>query len=518
MEEQQKITKKSPLSLVLNGGKDEIDSATVPVKWIFEQEFFKSHRPTHLLFVEQTAKELNSHDSANNGRRYIVAVDNIIEFVEMFSSGKHRLTVFAFRKMDEAEATEKYLKRYLALEGKHYARPIYDQKTNEGRHLDSYCSASTSVEFIIPKELFAQKPKSFAGKAFWKYLNWPLRNEPIDQCKTRLKVMIGVPKLLVYLPWQIVKLAFFTLYTVYMMVAPTVVWFFGYCPQKPSLIWGTVKAVWKNVNATTMNVLQNVNWGDQKYRYWYWTHDSYEKRGVERLFSPFEIALSVVCLVGLFSYTGQMFSEMKQVIGFFVLSVPVTILSLIFSRRTRGGKKENFFMLLSVSVIIIFAVLSVVAAFNSWPGKSDLFPVLLIFTFFYAGIFGCTIIVLAITVAIKAIAGLFTVIVEKIRSIVESESARAKREAKRRTALEKKRAKEMEKAKKDAIKREKSTEKARVEALKREEYLKTMLKPVEKVILRDLPAPQTFRDGVKRFRVGFWALKAKVCKPYDQES
>ena len=79
------------LTLVLNGGNTEMDSATIPIKWFFSQKLIEKS-PTHLVFCEQSRKEFESKsNNMDSGRRYLVKVEDAVHFLEIPSSGDHQL-------------------------------------------------------------------------------------------------------------------------------------------------------------------------------------------------------------------------------------------------------------------------------------------------------------------------------------------------------------------------------------------------------------------------------------------
>lgn len=528
--------RKSPvLSLVLNGGKDETENATVPVKWVFDERFFEAEKPTHLLFVEQSAKEISHYNSANNGRRYLVAIDRLVEHFEIFSSGKHRLRVFAFRATSKDDFD--LIKRWLGLNGKTYDKAIYNEEP-------VYSSiASCSVEFVVPKELFARKPTSVIGKAWWKYLHWPLKRESVDECKTRAKVLWGIPKLFIYLPWLALKFFLFILFSVYLLVAPFFPFFFGYCPQGVKQILSTWKAVWKSHKALSMDVLYQRPYNEVKYKEWY----RKDKRGNEGktmlLMAPWEIVLFGPFILSIIFFSGSLFSSLNSALWFFGTSLLFLVALVIWAVRAgninkMGGVFDFSFLALSI-FLTIFAIIVHINLHPLFSKKAgyDLF-------WFFSGVLWLVALVLLIIAIVavveylqkrfKKVSNFFRIIfvspflflyrmtVARIISwMLKAAAAYKQRPAvqARRERLRQEALKMAEERRRKDEERKKEDEKRRLEKQqKRQEYLKEVTRKVEKVDLKELPAPQNTGDTIKRFRVNFWALKAKVCRPYDQEN
>ena len=69
------------IKVVLNGGKREMDAATIPIQWFFSKEVIEK-KPEYLLFFEQNKKEVEEGlASAREGHRYVCRVSEGTKFI-----------------------------------------------------------------------------------------------------------------------------------------------------------------------------------------------------------------------------------------------------------------------------------------------------------------------------------------------------------------------------------------------------------------------------------------------------
>lgn len=184
------------MNVVLNGGKAEMNSATVPIQWFFDEKTVKQS-PKHLLFFEQDDEEAKSYQSDNLGRRYVCEMKRGVKFLQIFKPGKHRVIIMAF-----SEGNKKKVQDFLMRTGEsNYSYSIVwdhiqDRKISD-ECLSSYeCLAYCVVEFYVPGKLFADKPKTALQKAVWWWCNLWFTKNPADQCAYRKRKMFAPVQLL----------------------------------------------------------------------------------------------------------------------------------------------------------------------------------------------------------------------------------------------------------------------------------------------------------------------------------
>ncbi len=95
METKSLLKKGEGMEVLLNYGKDEMDSATIPIQWFFSEETARK-KPTHLLIVEQDKEESKEYNNVSLGSRYFCRVEEGIKFIRLFRPGYHRILVLAF--------------------------------------------------------------------------------------------------------------------------------------------------------------------------------------------------------------------------------------------------------------------------------------------------------------------------------------------------------------------------------------------------------------------------------------
>ncbi|MDP3800332.1 MAG: hypothetical protein Q8Q90_02805 [bacterium] len=387
------------MEVVLNGGKEEMNSATIPVQWVFSDETI-AKAPKYLLFFEQTQSEASSHQAADYGRRYLCKVSAGVKFIPVFRPGYHRMAVLALAGSEESldSAIKSLLNRDRT---DNYSRSISWTHLEEGlipSELEYTVVAATVVEFRVPEELFAEKPRTRFRNAVWSWVNLWMDGLPKDECDYRKR------KIFAFTLQPIIFFIGATLYASFVFFGSLVAFFFGYKPQN------IFKETWLalKLQRPELNILQY-----NSYRVWEENHHGY---------------------------------TIKQ--------MPVT------------GVELAIFLLFGLGIWAIdFSV-------DWWK-------------------------MLAVASAFVAIC-LSVIVIWMKRLPVSPEKKKEEEEVLRQRRLE----------------RERLAEERYQLWLARNFNLS--LKPSE-VDLHNLPLPLTMGGRVvQNFKVGFWALKARVCKPYSK--
>ena len=188
------------IKTVLNGGKNELDSAIVPFTFGFDQ-IVVDKKPTHVLVIDRTLQEAESeclwssdHYYTNKGRRYFFDLSKPgNHFIEFFKSGEHNLIFLFFSFTEEkyfnkkkiAEHEEYYLKKSKSYGAKyeHEIRRYEFSRENDG--IIGFCEK----DVYIPSEFFSQVPESVFSKLFYDWVNQWRREKPMDDCDFRNRAL-----------------------------------------------------------------------------------------------------------------------------------------------------------------------------------------------------------------------------------------------------------------------------------------------------------------------------------------
>lgn len=437
---------KPRVEIVLNGGKNELDSATVPIRWWFSKEAIE-REPECLIFYEQNTKEIegDNYYSGTRGRRYICKVSDGVKFLQILSPGHHRLMVVAVGGKD----AERAIKRCMNKDGKYSFQNSMDfEKAESNRDFlqSSEFIASTVLEFEVPAELFAKKPETRFSKAVWNWAHFFAKDMPVDECHYRKQLIFSFTiqpflVLFMYLAGAIAG----SLYASYVLLASLAVLFIGYRPRP------IFSEMW-----SALFLRREKKWEVRRYKYdAYWMIPDH---------------LKGMSIYRLWSYKKN---ENGTEYPYLYIPFPLTPIFLTLI--------AGFVFLMVNSAPKLNSVMSF-----SW---SDFF--LSFFLYF----------VLPVTVVLF-IAWYMLLPANKVK---RQEAKWEKNRHREKRVLERKvqiaRAKE-------------------IRAQKRREWLSDnfgVSKRVDRVVLDQIPTPPNFPGKVvQKFYVGFWAAKARVCKPFAE--
>lgn len=451
--EEQKL---QDLSIVLNDGGLEMKGATVPVKWCFSREL-ALEGPTYILLVDLTEVEAAKNISYG-GRRYLVEVEKAVKFIQFFKAGKHVMLALAFKELSAAAL-------FLAKQEKDkslYENPIFThlEKTGYYDYMKKTILALTMVEFTVPQEVFARKPKSKLGKLFFNYLYWPNPSEPRDECQVKGKALFfALPKLPFFIFAQ-----FF--YTSYLFLASAILLFFGYQSIGLAEIF---RRIFSQDNCYDTDVYA-LGLGRTKARIIY-------KNGVETAkrtwFSPFH--LTGFSLLGLLLLSFYHVSENPLIPGstvtvvFFILVFVFFILKRFFNEKVLKDIFTSLFLLYAFVIGVVFLF------FREIPVVKDRMEYLVVYSFLSLAI-------IPLFFSLRKII-VNSVWYKKYFDVVIKENFAKKTKKK--------------------------------EKIYSDYLLENFTVPEEKLDPKNLP--DTFKTSkLKRdLTIRFWSAKADVCKPYE---
>ncbi|MDE2188469.1 MAG: hypothetical protein KGJ35_01930 [Patescibacteria group bacterium] len=234
------------IRLIINGGSDIVESATVPIQWFFSPEVIRKN-PTKLLIIEQSEMlgeyKPSSYNDSDEGARYLVKVTDLVTFIQFFAPGKHCIAVLA---LDETECDTDRMRR--RGERRYHAdisvSRIRDAiKSGDFRDVDPDVVGATIKEIDVPQELFAHRTQSKFGTMVWKWTNLWHEIAPRDQCQYRRRLIFAFT--LQPFIWMIGMILRFFIQVFGSIVYPLIrliVFFFGF---KPNFIFKHLGEIWK---------------------------------------------------------------------------------------------------------------------------------------------------------------------------------------------------------------------------------------------------------------------------------
>lgn len=338
------------LKIILNGGKNQMDSATIPIQW-FLSENLAGDRPTHILIVDQTEKNVTASRFGNldTGRRYIADISKRIEFMQVFAPGRHRLTFIAIRKSGWAESDDCYgngLGSLLVSDSEHYNLDADKlERVREGRIM--CCSREKAVamlaiatfEVVVPEELFARVGESQFGKWFYDWTNRWHTAPPSDECKYRARIIwaFTAQPILFVLGW-IISLVFAAVITTVILLLRILVLFAGYRPapifSEVGERWTTPVVHWNDL--ASMNIVRRSQQRGCRYLHLQWVHWEDAENGKERFMplAPWEVTAVFAALWFLWrALSGIDINSVLLVLLAMVALTAITLISLVIAGR-----------------------------------------------------------------------------------------------------------------------------------------------------------------------------------------
>lgn len=420
------------ISVTLNGGKREMNSATIPIEWWLSEEVIKKDPKYILIFEQNETEKDNVRGETNRGRRYVFNASDAVAFMPVFSAGYHRVMVVVVS--DSHSSAKKTANRYLREDEDVFHRYCHymdweNAKNNTYDKEEEDFIASAVVEFEVPAELFAEKPRSKAGQVMWNWVNrWHTRG-PRDECDYRRRMMIAftVQPPLVMLGLLLKHGIAGTVYALGILILSLLVFLCGFRPRP------LLREMWRAFMFTRVREWDVTRYGENTeiegvrqstFRVWSLAKTTNDKGKIVHTATRMPVAPFVLVLAG-----GACF-------GLYSL-----VMKLV------GGELQWFFPLMIGGTIFVLTVLFFVKIFpRFWKVSSD-------------GVIALD---------------------ERVW---------------------------------DWVAEQRKKEKVVMQKWMLENI--TIAKQTDSVRLDQLPAPLDLkRKLVQRFRVGYWALKVKVCKPF----
>lgn len=226
---------KDGIVLTINGGKDHLDSATIPVEWHFTPEMI-AEKPQYIMVIDhemplETFKERHVYNSGV--RHEPVKVTDFVKYVQLFKTGIHHLVFIVFCGTPENAKKRAYafFKRIPGYGEHKYDRHIEYDYLESGRLGAGEFAYATHVEINVPDELLAHKPDSGFSGWYWNWLNGWFRTGPVDECEWRKRKWFFAPVLI--LCSLIGRGAMGILGSLYVLVGSLLLILLGWRPENP---------------------------------------------------------------------------------------------------------------------------------------------------------------------------------------------------------------------------------------------------------------------------------------------
>ena len=281
----------SDIKVVLNGGSNVLDSATIPVRWGFSSNLVEKN-PQYVAIVDIKGKSLSDLESVNDFNFYeedvvfIGKTKELAAYIPLKSSGKHTFLVYVFcgdTKKDASEYVNRYVRR------KH--RNIFYGDLERGVEGAVYI---TATDFEVPDELFAHKPKEGFKKFIWNWVNKYFKKEPIDQCQYRKRKMFAFTMQPLVFVFHMVGMGFAKFVGGVFVIAAYLYWFLG---SLFLLFFGFRPIGIKDFGGENSNEIHNLFYfrrirGFSRWRLWksrekYWWDDHNDNKKIPLYFTPF---------------------------------------------------------------------------------------------------------------------------------------------------------------------------------------------------------------------------------------
>lgn len=219
------------IRLILNGGGTTMDTATVPVEWHFSEEILQKN-PQYIVICDHpmSLEDLRERENYIYGKRHLFKVEQLVGYMQLSNPGRHHfIAIVICGDRDSAqERAEKYMER----EGSGYEKIVWFNDLNR--------DTITAVEFEVPQELFAERPKTGFRSSIWNWVNRWYEKDPVDECAYRKRKIFAFtlqPILLI-----VGRLLSGILGTLYTLAKAALLWFFGW---KVSPMWENIECAWR---------------------------------------------------------------------------------------------------------------------------------------------------------------------------------------------------------------------------------------------------------------------------------
>ncbi len=227
--------------LVLNGGNDVMERATIPIQWFFAPEVI-ARDPRHVLIIEQSEK-MHETETSHHGARYIRDVTDVVAFIQVMTPGTHTITVLV---LDDTSISFDRTKQW---DDRNYTCDITPSdvlhaiETGDFTELGPDVLAAAVRVVDVPRELFAPRSQTPRGEAIWNWVNRWYDETPRDECKYRGRLLFAFTlQPVLFLLGHIIRLAIQIFATALFPLIRLGVLFFGY---RPNHLFAYTGEIWR---------------------------------------------------------------------------------------------------------------------------------------------------------------------------------------------------------------------------------------------------------------------------------
>ncbi|GEM_PF-2424351 len=286
----------SNIKMVLNGGNDVLDSATIPVRWGFSEGLVEEN-PQYVAIVDIKGKTLSDFKSEDHFKffsgdlLFIGKAKELAAYIPLKSPGKHTFLMYVFCGETMRDASD-----YVDIHLKNYGPShILYKDLDQGGVLRNKRVYIIATDFEVPDELFAHKPKKGFGEFVWNWVNKYFKKEPIDQCQYRKRKIFAFTIQPFVFIFHMIGMGLAKFVGVVFVIAAYLYWFLG---SLFLLFFGFRPIGIKDFGGENSNEIHNLFYfrrrrGFSRWRLWkskdeYWWWDDYnDNKKIPLYFTPF---------------------------------------------------------------------------------------------------------------------------------------------------------------------------------------------------------------------------------------
>ncbi len=223
------------VNVVLNNGSYQLDDATIPFQIGFSSKIAKQ-KPTHVMVVDVTEDAIDSGERKDRdtvSERQLFSLEPV-NYLQLKKSGEHHLIFILFNSFPQTTYEVLFSKRFSYEKALSWS----SIEKNDFWYQVGYCEKIVAV----PKELFAEKPKTAWSKAIWSWVNSWHKLAPVDECEYRnRKIFAFTIKPILWLLGFFVRLLIAPVSQILSFILRVFALIFGYQPVK---FFPHLKEVW----------------------------------------------------------------------------------------------------------------------------------------------------------------------------------------------------------------------------------------------------------------------------------
>ena len=234
------LKEQSSLKVVLNGGSFELQDATIPFQIGFSKQIADFH-PTHILVMDVANdpfdREGNRSDYDSSAERTLFKLQPV-HYLRLKRPGIHHLIFIVLSGEIGKDKRQYFLEKTYA----NYEHELWFSEIERNNLGEQICYTEVVVD--VPELFFAKKPETKTAKVVWKWANSWYKLKPINQCEYRKRKIVAFTiKPVLWFLGFIVRIMFSLVLTVISFVIRLLFLFFG---SQPVSFLPNRKKLWVN--------------------------------------------------------------------------------------------------------------------------------------------------------------------------------------------------------------------------------------------------------------------------------